>query len=55
MLLLHVSVESGIAKIRLVAVLTLKIAAVNVILRSTLVLVSIALRTALIARTILIL
>ena len=32
MLLLHVSVECGIAKIRLVAVLALEIAAVHVVL-----------------------
>lgn len=39
MLLLHMSVQSGVAKIRLVAVLTLKIAAVHIVLRPPLVLV----------------
>ncbi len=39
MFLLHMCVQCGIAKIRLVAVLTLKIAAVNIVLGPPLVLV----------------
>jgi hypothetical protein len=36
MLLLHMSVESGIAKIRLIAVLALEVASVDIVLRPAL-------------------
>ena len=40
MLLLHMSVEGGIAKIRFVAVLALEVAAIHIVLRPPLVLAS---------------
>lgn len=53
MFLLHMCVQSGIAKIRLVAVLTLKIAAIDIVLGPSLVLVlSIATSAAIIIRAI---
>ena len=42
MLLLHVCIEGGIAKIRFVAVLALEVAAIHIVLRPPLVLATVA-------------